>query len=350
MNKANEKDHLERSVRKAKLNTDALTSIRSWVAEQLAAHEYAKLEQGGHTNTQIPLRSVFIDLPISESPAAQEHRGSRRPFLDGLLKSKPVKLARRIESLAMGRVLQSGAGDEASKNSQESLGISKGTNDAILLIGGPGQGKSTLGQLACQLHRSILIRPFLNELPTSTQEIVKSFTNRRQSKNLQSGDETTFLPKSPLIPIQVSLPELAVWLGTQAQPRESNIPSIINFVTSTPSAKQNGVTAEMLAELISHSPSIIVLDGLDEVGAAEDRERIVESSRRMFAYLASRNASAQILATTRPQGYSEELSQVGLNFTKFYLSPLNKLEAISYAEKLIAAKMQGADQRQKAVD
>ena len=92
-----------------------------------------------------------------------------------------------------------------------------------------------------------------------------------------------------------------------------------------------------------------MLDGFDEVGATQDRERIVAVARELLTILANHGALSQVLATTRPQGYADELAQIGIRFKKLFLAPLRKEEALAYARKLVDAKIPGVDERQKAL-
>src|SRR5690349_6171066 len=85
-------DVLARATTEAGLDEGALTATRNWLSEQLVAHEYAKLAQGGHTIKQVPLKQVFVDLPVTETPGAAPH-ASRMPFLQTLLDSEPVHLS-----------------------------------------------------------------------------------------------------------------------------------------------------------------------------------------------------------------------------------------------------------------
>lgn len=85
-------DHLHKASIKAGLNPIALISVRAWLADQLVAHEYAKLGQGGHTHTDIPLRKVFVDLPIMANPSAIMYHEHNELFLNLLLNESPSDL------------------------------------------------------------------------------------------------------------------------------------------------------------------------------------------------------------------------------------------------------------------
>jgi hypothetical protein len=108
--------------------------------------------------------------------------------------------------------------------------------------------------------------------------------------------------------------------GIQGQGQTANqAPAILRFIADLPSAKQHNLSADALMTIASYLPSLLVLDGFDEVGATQDRERIVSAASELLTALAGKGASAQILATTRPQGYADELSQIGIHFQKLYL-------------------------------
>jgi hypothetical protein len=61
----------------ARLSDEASRSVRAWLAEQLLADTYAKLSQGGHAESQVPLRRVFVDLPVADRPWGDDQEGRR---------------------------------------------------------------------------------------------------------------------------------------------------------------------------------------------------------------------------------------------------------------------------------
>ena len=85
-------DVLAKAAVKADISADDLRSIRVWLVNQLVAQEYAKLGQGGHTNTQVPLRQVFVDLPIASNPSVSMQREDRNLFLSCMLSAGPLDL------------------------------------------------------------------------------------------------------------------------------------------------------------------------------------------------------------------------------------------------------------------
>lgn len=348
-------DVLAKAASKAGQSSDDLRVVRAWLAEQLVAQEYAKLGQGGHTNTQVPLRQVFVDLPIASNPSASFHREDRTLFLSSLLSADPLNLQSAFRFRA-----DIAAASHASKEElEEEAELFESTPDdahfktrwgATLLIGGPGQGKSTLGQLACQLHRAALIRPASSDLTSTQRDLVNTFIPVNNGKKADAESSPAGLPNRPLLPLQITLPDFAEWAARfHSVSSKEKTPSLLLFLADLPSAKAVGLDASKLFDLICVLPSLLVLDGFDEVGATQDRMRIVHAARELLTALSKRSASSQILATTRPQGYADELSQAGVKFQKVFLAPLLKEEALKYAAKLIKAKISGADQQAKAL-
>lgn len=337
-----QKDTLAAGVVRAGISSDDEFAIRTWLVKQLIAHEYAKLGQGGHKNTQIPLREVFVDLPTNSTPSGGAEEGEdRAPFLQKLLLTRPIDLKAAFSSKA---AMQIGLMKDRGRENVEvpSIGRWKSKNNGLLLIGGPGQGKSTLGQLACQLHRALLLEPYLKQCATPQQEVIRALLSEIKSSSNEHGFA---MLRTPLFPLQVVLPDFSGWMAKQPADTVSGVPIIIRFLADLPSSKNSKMSAEALWALTTKVDSLIVLDGFDEVGATEDRARVVDAARHLLTELSSYGVKSLVLATTRPQGYADELDHMGLRLKKQYLVPLEKNEALSYATKLVEAKMQSPDER-----
>lgn len=327
---------LREAADRAGLSKDDLDALLAWLAELLVANEHAKLGQGGHTKSEIPLRRVFVDLPVT-SPSDPQ---SRVLFL-AQFNSAPALDLRLLLHFATEEPAEASAHERRMSRRLAMRASEYVFGSATLLIGGPGQGKSTLSQLACQLHRAALLRPYQRELQSRERDILSTFDGKGAPNSLK-------LTTTPLLPIHVSLPELAAWLARFGSPT-SDVPRILSFITSLPSAKKGPLLPSTLLALAPHLPFLLVLDGFDEVGAAADREAIVAAARELIAVLAKREASAKVLATTRPQGYAGELDRIWIPLTHRQLVPLDSREAMEYAHKLVDAKISGADLREQTM-
>lgn len=331
-------DLLAEAAERAELEPEELQAVRLWLGDQLFSQEFAKLGQGGHKNTQIPLQNVFIDLPTSHDRSSRDNSFL---FLRSFLESGGAQLRwNRLFAPAHGSSIESEAADDELEKAQKL--------HAVLLMGGPGQGKSTLGQLACQLHRALLLSPARSQLTSGVRQLVESVLSAsewRKSDRSEFGLNTV----SPALPLQIALPEFAQWASKRTGEERVEMPDLLAFLSDAPSAKMAGITASVLLRLIFEIPILLVLDGFDEVGSVEDRSRIVRAARSLLIRQSESDFCCQLLATTRPQGYSDELSSMGIKLSKVNLIPLGKHAALEYAKKLIDEKLSSADQRAKAV-
>jgi hypothetical protein len=200
------------------------------------------------------------------------------------------------------------------------------TQPLTLIRGVPGQGKSTLGQYLCQIHRAAL----LNSEPTIL------------------GKQPEEVTQDPKIPMRVDLRDYAAWLEghdpyevgeetdtSPGKPRRAAAGSLENFLAHYCTHYSGGrpVTVDQVQDVLERYPVLIVLDGLDEVAEPKVRERVVNEIDRIAARLgSSTRRKFQLVVTTRPNssGLAEPSPE---RFETLHLSPLTSDLQTRYLRK-----------------
>jgi|SRR5271165_1537849 len=104
------------------------------------------------------------------------------------------------------------------------------------------------------------------------------------------------------------------------------------------------VAIEDLKAWLSSYPWLVVLDGLDEVPPSSNRADVMREIEHLRIDAASQNSDLLIIATTRPQSYTNEFSRE--LFKHLYLRPLSAKQALHYGKRLAEARC-GADERRR---
>ena len=163
----------------------------------------------------------------------------------------------------------------------------------IVLEGAPGQGKSTITQYICQIHRMRL---------------------------LEKSDSARLVPSShadsPIkLPFRVDLRDLATWLGRRDPFSPDNS-------DAAPPNWQKSLEAFLAAQVRYHSGGIdftqadlvavtklcavlLVLDGLDEVVDVARRQEVVNEIVAGVSRLEVNSSSLQVIVTSRPTDFRE---------------------------------------------
>lgn len=289
--------------------SDFPSTIRRYLESELLDDQFARLGQGGYTDAKnIPLCSVFVDVPIEPPNAPGAAR--RRTFLDVFFDE----------------------GRQVLKPSTQ-LQAERGRFDAragrVVLIGGPGQGKTTVGQHACQLLRAELLAsvggPFSPEVERALERI----------KTMSQG-----LPQicARRYPLRVDLKNLAAALAIEGPDRATNL---FNYLLRRIASRTNStVKPDQFRKWLGGYPWLLVLDGLDEVPASSNRQQLMQAVRDFISVEAQgADADLLVLATTRPQGYSDEFDPS--LYRHLSLAPLNGDEALTYGSLLASARHPG---------
>jgi len=302
-----------------------LDVMTNYLAKEMLTDQYANLGQAGHSTAyRIPLASVFVDLPVSPERVAGPGGTDR----DGI-ENNSIGLVSTIVDAARERL----DGSEPQTRTAQSLFAEPQTEKGrIVLVGGPGQGKTTVGQFACQLFRVALLRDRGSHLSPEVAQALTTLCRQCEADALP-------LPQARRFPLRIALSTFADTLA-----RESEELTVLAYIARhLRSVTSFDVSTDDLRVWLSCYPWFIVFDGLDEVPASTNRDAVLRAITNFWVDAAQATADLLVLATTRPQGYNDDFSP-GL-YRHLWLAPLRSKEAMRYAARL-ATNRWGADTEQ----
>lgn len=280
--------------------SEMAATISGHVASAFKSERYAQLDQGGSVDDrQVPLARVFVDIPFNSEKEGDDFS----KFFD---ESERATSVAAIVKMA----------DLPAAPSDRALDPSRGR---VIVIGGPGQGKSTLGRFICQIYRAELLdaHTHLRAQPVIDLEI-------RRTRMICS-EEHIPQPSSLRFPVYVSLPKFANYLAN------AEGGSLLSFI----GRKIGGDAQSAIArKWLSKYPWLVVLDGLDEVPSTANRAAMLEAVDEFQDAADACGADVVVIATSRPQGYKGEFE----TYKPLLLSSLTSSQALRYSKRLISIR------------
>lgn len=268
-------------------------TLKLYLTKSFTEDGFAELDQAGETDPErrTLLKQVFIDLDVKvrqgiqpQSLRLKNHFHSARKVSSD---DVPFELEGSDNFSAMGCLLE----EYWSK---------------IVLIGSPGQGKSTLGQQLAQVHRAKLLNKDYNFKPQKTERL----------------------------PFRIVLKYFAQWLADKAD--SDDLEAYIAEKIGKLALRPGTVSTEDVQEILHYRPCILILDGLDEVVAPKLQEQMLARIQDFIERAEVLNADLMVVATSRPNEYKNQFDPE--NFLHLELPALSTNKVSEYAKKWVLAK------------
>jgi hypothetical protein len=305
-------------------------AILAHVADQHGRDQDVRFKQ---VELQNRLLDLFIDVPVGIAPS--HGTGSRRAkasaILGAIAGDGEISLdfgdgARDDEFGAPGQAAPLGAATLLlDRRAQEHLSM-------VVLEGAPGQGKSTVVQYVCQVHRIRLLN-LVDELAKVPE------ANRSGAVRL---------------PLKVDLRDFAKWL-TRKNPfggfDENDIPpdwrpTLESFLAAQIAHSSGGARFDVadLQAISSVSALTIVLDGLDEVADIDLRTTVVAQIEDATRRLKQVAAALQVIVTSRPASFANSPGLADRLFSYCQLADLPRTVIDEYVSRWLSVSgVEGRD-------
>lgn len=278
--------------------------LREELLRSLESDQWIRLGQaGGRGDEKLRLHEVVID-----PPARHEGSSDDRRTLQSILDLGDRNLRQR----------------QADPERQPSL----------VIVGGPGQGKSTISQAVAQAYRSALLRE--TDLAPVPRGIVNDMTAALDRNGLR-------IPRNRRWPIRVDLAKFAEELHAV-----ENL-TLLRWIAGDISRRiESDITPAQLRSWLRMWPWALILDGLDEVSSADARRKLRAQIDALRVTADDIDADLLVVVTTRPTGYDERFA--AQTFDHLQLIELPSKDAESFAKRIVDVRFPGdPDMRDKVV-
>ncbi|MBB4363986.1 hypothetical protein GGD65_005040 [Bradyrhizobium sp. CIR18] len=190
----------------------------------------------------------------------------------------------------------------------------------VVVEGAPGQGKSTLAQYMCQVHR------------------IRILNKPDDFEKLPSRDQNSALR----IPFKVDLRDLAAWLAG-SDPFETLSPDPLppeprtmeSFLARLVRLHSGGIHFDVndLLQVSKLAPLLIALDGLDEVVEIKQRSDVVAAVSKALPRLRENCPHLSVVITSRPAAFANSPGFDTSNFPHIELLSVKRSQIFTYAER-----------------
>ena len=310
-------------------------AIRAFLSHQFDADREVKFKQ---VELQNDLFELFTDVPlVPRNPTGRRRRAVellaaafRRAASSQSGEVDPVRIHQWVQIAARS---ESGFRGYYHPHEEVWLGAASLLLDTdfqqaeplVILEGAPGQGKSTIAQYVCQVHRMRIL-------------------DRDRGDTVNPAHVASQLR----LPFKVELRDFANWLSGGNPfgsahgdaPLSASPKSLEGFLATLVQVASGGAAFDVsdLQATLSSSPALILLDGLDEVAEIRQRKRVVEEITSAASRLESVAKSLQVVVTSRPTAFLNSPVLPRRDFATYSLESLTRPLIAEYAERWLKSR------------
>ena len=315
----------------AGLSTNVQETLKAYLRIEFEKDHLVTLDQAGDVNPEriTPLHQVFIDLELK--PRADQPKPPRKGQFFSEKLEQLLLTSAEVQQVEPGKFLETRKKEEKSLSAMECFLQEKASR--FVIIGGPGQGKSTLGQYLAQVHRAILLQ--------RENEFQRSLAPDGKPRPV-------FRPKTTRMPFRIILKDFAQWLANQTQNKKNKNPSVEAYIAQQicqKAARSQAVKDATVHKILKAWPSLLIFDGLDEVIEPELSQQMISCIYEFLTRAEQSDADIQVIATSRPTSYKDQYSPE--LFWHLELQPLSPAKATEYAANWTHIKEPSQDERKR---
>lgn len=205
----------------------------------------------------------------------------------------------------------------------------------LVVVGAPGNGKTTVSKFLAHAYRARFVTGNVDlgdEHQTAVAATEKALATLGQP-----------LPANRRWPMRVDLAEFAV------EQAASSDYTLMHWIAERVTAHVGGkdVPRWALWPWLKAWPSLLLLDGLDEVTEPAVRRTVIDHIQAFAAEAESNDCDMLIVVTTRPTGYADDMSPS--MFERVDLADLSVADALAYGTKVASVRIRNDPSRQEAV-
>ncbi|MGA2308041.1 MAG: hypothetical protein ABSG57_00660 [Candidatus Bathyarchaeia archaeon] len=304
--------------------------IRLYISTCLYREQYTQLDQAGEVGEErLLLQKVFIDLDVISSDFDSKNvlfsdidqlvKGeilwSRKELMEKAKTLEPlwsIITVQKTRNFPIIWELPRIVSEPMRALSAMEIILSE-KKKKIVLLGGPGQGKSTLGQYLAQIHRATLLG---------------------EQGRIQKDPKLT--PLVVRVPFRVILREYAQWIMDLVDKEQDAFEFYLAHKITERTGRE--VTGQDVQTILKTNPCLLILDGLDEVTDRQLRTRILDRIKEFLSRSEQAlKADIQVLGTSRPTGYSGYFDPT--EFLHVHLANISRARAVEYTQRWVTAKL-----------